>query len=45
MKGLGHTVSTKLIQMLSVDTVEWRTFSAAMYEIGANWILCCEQWD
>lgn len=43
MKGLGHTVNSKLIQMLTVDIEEWRTFSAEMYEIGANWILCCEQ--
>lgn len=39
------TVSAKLIQMLKVDTVDWCKFSAAVYEIGVNWILCGEQWD
>ena len=31
--------------MLKVDSVDWCKFSAAVYEIGANWILCSEQWD
>lgn len=32
------TVSEKLILMLEVDTVDWCKFSAAVYEISANWI-------
>lgn len=36
---------SKLIQILEVDAADWCTFSAAAYEIGANWILCWEQCD
>lgn len=44
-KALGHTVNAELIEMLEVGAVDWCTFSAAVDEIGANWILCCEQCD
>lgn len=42
---LGHTVRCKLIQTMKVDVVDWCKFTAAVYEMGANWILCSEQLD
>lgn len=45
IKAAGISQKAKLIQILQVDAADWRTFSAAAYEIGANWILCREQCD
>lgn len=45
IKAAGMSQKAKLIQIPQVDAADWRTFSAAAYEIGANWILCREQCD
>lgn len=45
IKAVGISQKAKLIQILQVDAADWRTFSAAAYEIAANWILCREQCD
>lgn len=45
IKAVGISQKAKLIQILQVDAADWRTFSAAAYEIGANWILWREQCD
>lgn len=45
IKAAGRTANAKLIHILEVDAADRCTFSAAAYEIGANWILCREQCD